>query len=183
MCYKGGKHIFSGALQIFIFLNSWKIFNSLCNLANQELPLALAFLFQHFCVSSSWERATSSILWLVLEYSLKYTVSMCRTQKEILTFSQALGTSGVLNSLLLWNSVFTLSPNQGEDFRSLLLSSSSSIKYCIRDRIRTGSNLLVSILMATKPSDAASVTFSSSHLAAISVDCSSSPARHSTHLS
>lgn len=40
----------------------------------------------------------------------------------------------------------------------------------------------MSILIATKPSEAASVTFSSSHLAAISVDCSSSPARYSTHV-
>ena len=87
-----------------------------------------------------------------------------------------------LGVLMLWNLVFRLPPNQGEDFKSLLLSPSSPMKDCVRDRIRIGSNLLVSILIATKPSEAASVTFSSSHLADISVDCSSSPARYSTRV-
>lgn len=82
---------------------------------------------------------------------------------------------------MFWNLVFRLLPNQGKDFKSLLLSSLSMKDY-VRDRIRIRSNLLESILIATKPSEAASVTFSSSHLAAISVDCSSSPARYSTHV-
>lgn len=136
------------------------------------------FLLGLFCIFCSWKRTSSSILLLNAEASRKHANNILHNiadHLQVFNFFQILVASAVLNSLMFSNTVFRLPPVQGEDFTCLTLPS-SSMKDCIRDRIRVKSNLLVSILIATKPSEAASVTWASSHLAAISVDCSSSPA-------